>query len=334
MSTPIQRVRVGLVGFGLVVLIGTAGYVVRGWTLLESMYMVVITISGVGYKEVRPEMTPGDRIWTMLVIIFGLTSAAYFVGGVIQLMAEGEINRAFGRRRLSRQIEGLSDHIIICGFGRMGLLVCEDLARAKIPFLLIDRDPDRTTEADRDGYLYLLGDATEEETLVTAGITRARGIVTVLPSDADNVFITLTARGLNEKIQIIARAELPSSQNKLLQAGADRVVLPAAIGAQAITALLTQPAALELMELVTGRQRVDLQINEFSIPEQSPLNGSTLAEAEVRNRTGVIVVAIKRPDDTVVFNPESDLPLRDSDLMVVMGRRDNIDRFREEYKVS
>ena len=157
--------------------------------------------------------------------------------------------------------------------------------------------------------------------------------VTVLPSDAENVFITLTARALNRDIQIIARAELPSTQKKLLRAGADRVVLPAAIGAQRISTLLTRPAAFELMELVTGRQSLDLEIAELALPEACPLCEATLASAEVRKRTGVIVVALKRPDGTMVFNPDSDVTMRRGDTVVLLGRRENVDRFREAFQV-
>ena len=305
MRPPIRRVVVGATALGIVIILGVAGYVATGWTFLESLYMIVITISGVGYKEVRPNMSSVQMIWTMLVIVFGLTAAVYTGGGVVQLVAEGEINRALGHRRRARQIGEVKDHLIICGFGRMGTLLCEELHDQSARFVLIDRDAERIEDAESLGYLFVQEDATEEEALIAAGIERATGLVTVLPSDADNVFITLTARSLNENIQIISRAEFPTSQKKLLQAGADRVVLPAAIGAQRISTLLTRPAAFELMELVTGRQSLDLEIAELVIPEKTALCEATLASAEVRKRTGVIVVAFKRPDGTMVFNPDS-----------------------------
>jgi voltage-gated potassium channel len=333
MRKPIQRVVLGSTALGIVVVLGILGYVVTGWTLLEALYMVVITISGVGYKEVRPDMSSVQRIWTMLIIVFGLTAAVYTGGGVIQLVAEGEVNRALGHRRRARQIGRVSQHIVICGFGRMGTLLCADLQDNGAAFVLIDRDPERIEEAERLGYLYVEQDATEEQSLTAAGIERAAALVTVLPSDAENVFITLTARALNQRIQIISRAELPSTQKKLLQAGADRVVLPAAIGAQRISTLLTRPAAFELTELVTGRQSVDLEMAELAIPDGCPLCESTLAAAEVRKRTGVIVVAFKRPDGTLVFNPESDIPMHAGDSVVVLGRHEQVDRFRQAFQV-
>ena len=331
--TPIGRVMVGAAALAIVIVMGVAGYVATGWTLLESVYMIVITISGVGYKEVRPDMSSVQMVWTMLVIVFGLTAAIYTGGGVLQLVAEGEINRALGHRRRARRIEQVNDHLIVCGFGRMGTLLCEELHAQSAAFVLIDRDAERIEEAERLGYLFVEEDATEEAALIAAGIERATGLVTVLPSDAENVFITLTARALNRNIQIIARAELPSTQKKLLRAGADRVVLPAAIGAQRISTLLTRPAAFELMELVTGRQSLDLEIAELALPEACPLCEATLASAEVRKRTGVIVVALKRPDGTMVFNPDSDVTMRRGDTVVLLGRRENVDRFREAFQV-
>jgi voltage-gated potassium channel len=256
------------------------------------------------------------------------------VAGFLQFVTEGEIQRVLGHQRVRRQIETMAGHIIVAGFGRMGSLVCEELAAAGEAFVLIEQSPDRVAEIERRGYLYISGDATEEKVLQEAGLERARALVTVVPSDADSVFITLTARELAPRVRIIARAEMPTSQKKLHQAGANHVVLPAAIGAHRIASLVTNPTAVEFVELVTQRSSLAIEMDEFPVGPSSPLLGRTLRDADIGRRTGVIVIALKRADGRVEFPPSGDEPFASGDSIVVVGRRSNLDRFRLQFPAT
>src|SRR4051812_2564449 len=249
----VRRITVGFMAVFAVIGLGVVGYVSLGWSPFDALFMVVITISGVGFGEVRPMGTTAERVHTMLVIFLGMTAVAYTLAGFIQFLTEGEIQRLLGHQRMRRQIETLSGHTIVAGFGRVGSLVCDELTAAEIPFVVIDRAPERVAEIERQGYLYVAGDATEEAVLRDAGLERAKVLVTAMPSDAETVFITLTARQMAPRVMIVARAEQPSTLKKLRQAGANHVVLPAAIGANRIVSLLTNPTAVEFAELVTQR---------------------------------------------------------------------------------
>ncbi len=224
--------RIGLSTLGAISLIAIAGYRIAGWSWLDSVYMVATTLTTVGYREMG-EMTPALKGFTILVIVFGVSTTLYTMGGFVQMVLEGEVNRALGLRRVTKEIERLSGHTILCGFGRMGEVVAAELARRRQPFVVVDQDQDRITEATALGYLAIAADSTEEETLLQLGVQKAKSLVITLPGDADNVFITLTARNLNADLKIIVRGELRTTEKKLIQAGADRVVLPAATGAPA-----------------------------------------------------------------------------------------------------
>lgn len=332
MTPPLNRLRIGLLTLGIIFLVAVLGYRLFGWNLLDAVYMVVITLSTVGYKEVQQPLTAAEQVFTILVIIFGVSTALYIVGGLLQMMFEGEINRAVGMRRVTREIKRLSGHVVICGFGRMGEILARELHRQKKPFVILENDPERINEAVALNYLALNDDATEEEALLHAGVARAKQLVTTLPRDADNVFITLTARNLNPKLMIIARGEFQTTEKKLIQAGADRVVLPAATGALRMAAMITRPAAVELIEVVTGRQVAEVEVDELTIPEGSPLVGTTIRESQPRSRHGLLIAAIRRPGENLEFNPGGDTVFEAGATIIVMGRTNDIDRFRAEYQ--
>jgi voltage-gated potassium channel len=308
------------------------GYVAFGWKPFDALFMVIITVSGVGYGEVLPLNSPWLRLHTMLVIVFGLFAVAYTVAGFVQFVAEGEIQQLLGHKRVRRQIETLTNHTIIAGFGRMGALLCADLEAAGEPFVLIENSTARSPEIERRGILYVLGDATEEKALLEAGLDRARALVTTVPSDADSVFITLTARQIAPKIVIVARAELPSTQRKLHHAGANHVVMPAAIGAHRIASLLTNPTAVEFAELVTQRSSLQIEMDDVPVEAGGPFDGLTLRNADIGRRTGVMVIAVKRVDGRVEFPPSGDEPFAAGDSIVVLGRRTTLDQFRREFR--
>ncbi|QGJ72120.1 Voltage-gated potassium channel [Planctomycetales bacterium 10988] len=341
-SSPIKRLQTGAIFLFCVFITAVLGYRLSGWGWIDSIYMVVITVSTVGFAETREmDSSPALRLFTIFVILFGMTASAYTFGGFIQLLTEGEINRALNQRRTNQAIKQLKRHIIVCGFGRMGEVVCHELRQSNRSVVVIDRDKEMFDEATSQDYLAITGDATEEETLLEAGILDANCLVTVLPSDAENVFITLTARNLNPDIQILARGELASTEKKLLQAGANRVVLSTVIGAMRIASMITRPSIVELIEQVTGGNslnvqidHIDIMIDELQIPKDSSLVGKSVVECHIRNRHGLIVVAIKRHDNSrLLFNPDHKLIFQVLDIIIVMGSRENIQRFANEYEM-
>ena len=332
MTPPLKRLRIGLATLGSVFVVAVLGYWLAGWSLLDSVYMVVTTMSTVGYREMGP-MTPALKWFTIVVIVVGVSTAFYILGGLIQMMAEGEINRALGLRRVTKEIGRRSGHIVICGFGRMGEALAAELQHRKQSLVIIEKQPQQVNEAIALGYLAMCDDATQEAALVTAGVKQAKTLVTTLPSDADNVFITLTARDLNPGLQIIARGEFRSTEKKLLQAGADRVVLPATAGALRMAAMITRPSTIELIELVAGRNVAEVMIDELTVPPDSPLAGRSVREAQPRSRYGLLVVAIRQANNNLLFNPGADAVFQGGGGVIVMGSLEDIERFRKEYAI-
>jgi voltage-gated potassium channel len=332
MSSPLQRVRNGAVVLGVVFIAAVLGYRIAGRSWLDALYMVVITISTVGYSETSTQSI-GQKWLTMGVILLGISATVFTLGGFVQMMMEGEIERTLSLGRTTRAIEKLKQHVVLCGFGRIGQILAHTLNAKKQAFVVVDNDPEAINEAQSLGYLVLLGDATEEDVLLAAGVARAQSLVTALPSDAANVFITLTARNLNRALQIIARGEYQTTEKKLLQAGANRVVMPAAIGALRMAAMITRPSTIELMELVGGKNILDVEIDEIAVSAQSPLVGKTIVDAETRRRHGLLIVAVKQAAGNMAFNPGSEIVFQPNDTIIVMGRLEDIDRFRQEYKL-
>lgn len=334
MQQSFKRILTGTIFFALTLIVAVIGYVIFGWTWLDSIYMVVITIFGVGYGEVKPLESPAEKVFTMMVILAGTSSAVYIVGGFVQMVAEGEINRALDDRRKAKGIETLTNHTIICGFGRMGQIIAQQLTETRQQFIIIEKQSDRVAKAELMGYLTQLGNATDEHLLMGIGIERARVLATVLPDDAANVFITLTARGLNERLIILARGELPTTEKKLRLAGADRVVLPAIISGMRMANLITRPTATDFLEQKEQRHYLDevlgqmnVQIDELAILSGSPSVGKTIGKLEVQGKGSFIIVGLRRRDGMLIKDPDRQLILQPGDKVIVMGHRGDIPRF-------
>jgi voltage-gated potassium channel len=327
----VRRVVLGFAAIQLVIVYGIAGYRWIGWSLADAFFQVIILISGVGLGEVRPLIGPFARAHTIVVIALGISSVAFTLAAFIQSLTESELLVYFGRQRKMRQIESLSGHTIVAGYGRVGSLVCEELAAADQPFVVVDQSHEKAEEIETRNFFCVTGDATEEKVLLDAGIGRARVLISAMPHDAENVFITLTARQLSPGLLIIARAEQPSTLKKLKHAGADHVVLPAAIGAHRIVSLVTNPAAVQFAELVTHRTSLAIEMDELPILATHALAGRSVRDADIKRRTGVIVVAIKRADGQLVFPPSGDEVLAPGDSVVFLGRRDNLEQFRAQF---
>ncbi len=324
----------GFVAILIVACYGVAGYMGMGWSFFDAIYQVVITISGVGFGEVRPLVSTAARVHTMMLIGAGTLTYAFTLGAFVQLLTENEILGYLGRQRMQKQISHLTGHTIIAGYGRVGALVCDELVARDQPFVVIELDPERSAEVRALGHLCVTGDATEEKVLVEAGLEHARVIVSVMPSDAENVFITLTARQACAEITIIARAEQTGTPRKLRQAGANHIVMPAAIGASRIVSLLTNPGAVEFAELVTNRSSVAIELDEVGIQAGSRLVGKSISHSDLKRRTGVIVVAIKREDGSVEFPITGDEILAIGDRIVLLGRAANLQVFHREYGMA
>ena len=304
--------------------VGTLGYIVIvGMSFLDALYMTVITLSTVGYGEVQPLATAG-RIFTMLLIFSGLGIVFYGAGLIAREVIEGEFQRTFGRRKVQRQIEQLSDHFIVCGFGRMGRIVCKELVAKPVPFVVIERTAEALRDVEAEQFLLVEGDATEDHILLQAGIKRARGLVSALSTDSDNVYVALTARELNPDLLIVARAEDERSERKLLHAGATRVVSPYVIGGHRMANALLRPAVLDVIDLATHYRSIELQIEEVQIPKGGVGGGSTLQDSGIRESLGIIVIAIKKPNGEMVFNPTHDARIVEGDRLVVMGQTTNL----------
>lgn len=330
-STPIAKMRLGMF-----ILLGTCvgavvGYVLAGWSVLDAMYMVAITIFGVGYGEVRPIIDPGLKLFTLLVVVTGCSSGIYVLGGFVQMIAEGEIQRALGARRMSRGIEQTEGHAIICGYGRVGQRLVADLRQSGVDLVVVDRNTERLAEAERDGILVVSGDASDEEILIRAGIERASVLATVLPADAENVFVTLTARELNESIQIIARGESDATERKLIRSGANRVVLPTMIGASKIAQLISCPTVETLVNDTQAFARMNQDLEAFGlgmleipINEQSALVGCTIKDIELTGDGGNVVVAINRVGGDVIRNPKMNDLVIAGDRLIVLSHKEDL----------
>ncbi|WP_298438785.1 TrkA family potassium uptake protein [Geobacter sp.] len=316
---PVRHFKISIGILAVLVTVGTAGYMVlEGWEFLDSLYMTVITLGTVGFREVH-DLDHAGKIFTMLLIVFGVSVLGYIVGSLAQIMFEGQLQRIIGRKKVERKIESLSDHYIICGFGRIGALICREFAAKPIPFVVIEKFPEVIDKLEQEGYLHIRGDATEDDTLLRAGIRRAKGLISVVTSDTENVYITLTARGLNPNLFILARSGEEGSEIKLKRAGANKVVSPYLIGGSRMAQAILRPNVVDFIEIATGREHLDLQMEEINIPERSAFVGETLVTSGFRKETGVIIVGIKKSSGKMVFNPHSHTRIESSDTLIVLG---------------
>lgn len=341
MNRAFRRIQTGVAFFVITIVMAVIGYLVMGWSLLDAIYMVIITIFGVGYGEVQPLQTPAERIFTIFVIIAGTSSVVYIVGGFVQMVTEGELNRALDTQRKSKTIANLNSHVIICGYGRIGRVLAQHLDQAKQSLIILDNNPERVAMAEARGYLVYAGSATDEIALQEVGIDRAKVLASVLPDDATNVFITLTARELNSKLMILARGETPSTEKKLRLAGADHVVLPSSVSSQRMANLITRPTALDILSQTGERHALDellaqinIQLDELTVKENSQLMGKTIGELEIRGKGTFIVVALRQQEGATITHPNPSLVLNSGDVLLLMGHQGDIPKFASRYALK
>jgi Trk K+ transport system NAD-binding subunit len=322
---PSIRNLVGGVLFVLAVGIAAViGYVSQGWSLGDAVYMTVLTVFTVGYDEVEPISSPALRAITIGLIFFGCTGMIFLTGALVQFITFRGLQEVLGTRRMRGQIEKLQDHTIICGFGRIGRMLARDLEAASTPFVVIEADPARAAEVLAAGYLSVEEDATDETALTNAGIQRARVLATALPNDAANVFITLSARSLNRELTIIARGEAPSTERKLIQAGADHVILPAHIGADRMAELILYPATVAMVrapgrmrEMEQDLRRLGLELALAVVEQGSANDGRTISEVE--HETGFLIVAVEAPGSDAAERPGPTRRLSAGDGVTLIG---------------
>lgn len=313
---------------GATFLTGTIGYLMAGWDLLDAVYMVVITVFGVGYGEVQPVDSIALKLFTIALIVTGCSALIYILGGFFQLIAEGELNRALGKIRMSKQIKELNGHVIVCGYGRIGRVLAERLRESGLDVVVVDADQQRALRATSAGYFAIEGDASHDATLREAGIERAKTLCTVLPNDAMNVFITLTARNLEEGINIIARGEDPETEPKLRQAGANEVVLPSATSARRMSDMIVRPSIVEYLEGKQGGLDADLDVmglKMITLPLDSSAAGRTVGDIEKEAQVSLMVVALLRPLEKAIEGPALDEPLKGGDSVLLLVHPEHAD---------
>ena len=310
----------------MLMLAGTLGYrLIEGWPFGDALFMTVITITTVGYREVH-ELSGAGRVFTMALALGGVFTLLYAAMEVIRAIVSGEVRDTFGRQRMERSLAEFKDHRIVCGLGRLGRLVCQEFSAQALPFVVVDRQAELVDGFRMPHGIAIQGDATSDEILRRAGVERARALVTVAASDADNLFITMSARLLNERVYIVARAEDDGAETKLLRAGANRVVSPYVIGGQRVAQAVLRPSVVDFIELATRSEHLDLQIEEVTIAAGSRFAGQNVKDSGIRYDLGIIIVAIKKPDGGMIFNPASQVVIEVRDVHITLGDRKGLDR--------
>ena len=312
-----------------VFLLGLYIYVgVVGSTWLDSFYQVVITLSTVGFTEVRPLSNEG-RMLTSVLILLGVGSFAYLVGSFTQVIVEGHLRNFIGRRRVQKIIRSLEDHFIICGFGRIGSVVAKEIGKEGFPVVIVENDPEVIRKLDAENLLYIEGDATSDQVLLSANLESARALITALNQESKNVYVTLTARQLAPNLTIIARAEREDSLKKLKFAGANRVLTPHIIGGMRMAQVVLRPTVTDFLELAMQGRHLDLQMEELEISPQSELVGKDLIQSDIRPEFNLIIIAIKKQDGEMNFNPQPQTVIKAGDTLVAVGKQENLERLQE-----
>jgi voltage-gated potassium channel len=312
-----------------IIIIGTVGYMlIENWGILDALYMTVITISTVGYREVH-DVGAGGRIFSIFLIFSGVGFTLYVAAAVVQFMVEGRIRVIMGRRRLDKKIDRLKSHYIVCGYGRIGRVLCRNLRRKPLDVVVVEKNPAQIPVMDQDGILYVNGEATEEINLIKAGIQRAKVLVAALGTDTDNVFLVLTARQLAPELTIIARASQEESKSKLKAAGADTVESPYEMGAVSMAHRIIRPTVTSFLDLAFAHTRKDIQMEEIPVAEPSELVNVMLKDSGIRQNYNLIIIAIKKPDGSMMFNPSFEAVIKPDDTVIAVGEVDNLQKLEQ-----
>ena len=310
----------------LILAAGTVGYMaIEGWQFIDALYMTVITISTVGFKEVN-QVEAGGRIFTIFLVFIGVGFTLYVAAAVVQFMVEGRIRVILGRRRLDKKINRLKNHYIVCGYGRIGRVLCRHLKRADIDIAVIEKSSEQVPIMDEDGILYISGEAADENNLIKAGIKRAKGLVAALATDTDNVFLVLTARQLASDLVIMARSSQETAKIKLLAAGANYVESPYEMGAVSMAHRIIRPTVTSFLNRAFAHKRKEIQMEEIPVSASSDLVNVQLKDSGIRQNYNLIIIAIKKPDGSMQFNPSFEATIASKDTLIAVGETDNLQK--------
>jgi len=338
-----SRWRLALGLMVLVVAAGTLGYMlIARMGFVDALYQTVVTVTTVGYTDLaleraedleaagRTGIANRVKVFDIILVVFGIGAIAYSFSVFIQSLIEGELREAIGLRRAKRRVHFMKNHFIICGFGRMGAIIAESLQRDRIPAVVIERNPEKRKEIQDMGLVCLTGDATNDETLREAAIEKARGLIAVTDSDPENLFVTLSARQLNPNLNIVSRVLSPESEQKLLRAGANRVILPYKLGAHQIAQAALRPNVVDFIEIATRTSKLDIEIEEIPVNPESELAGKKLHEATILRRLGLIVIGVRSgADDQMRFNPSAETVMNGRDTLIVLGKKESLAQIRD-----
>jgi voltage-gated potassium channel len=303
---------------------GTAGFtLIEGWNPFDAFYMTLITITTVGYREVRDLSTTG-RVFNSFLIAFGVTTLFFAIGAMTQTVIELELGEFFGKRRMKRMIHKLEKHYIVCGYGRVGRAAARELQQTGVPMVVVDRNPEKIERALRAGLLAVAGDSTRDQTLEDAGVRRAKGLVAALATDSDNLFLILSAKTLNPELMVAARVGEEDAENKLRRAGADTVFAPYTHAGHQLALSLVRPHVVQFLDVATGNIGLDVNLEQVRVSERSELVSKSLKQIQVRRDLGVIVLAIRKARGEMIFNPPAEAVLDGGDYLVVMGEHENL----------
>lgn len=303
---------------------GTSGYmIIEGWDVIDSMFMTTITLATVGYSEVN-KVSPEGRIFTVVLIVFGVSLFLYVVGNTMQFLVEGRLRVILGRRKLEKIISKLSNHYIICGYGRVGRGLCQYLLQKKLKVLVVEKNEDRIPAMEADHVPYIIGEANEEDNLEKAGIARAKGLLSVLGSDPNNVFVVLISKQLNPDIFVVARANQNMAKKTLESAGADKVISPYDLGARRMAHAILRPTVIHFLEMAFADQNTDINFEEIPVAADCKLINTTLMESNIRKDLDVLIIAIKKSDGRMEFNPKPDSLIQKGDTIITVGQESNL----------
>jgi voltage-gated potassium channel len=314
-------------------LIGTFGFhLIETISLLDSLYMTIITVFTVGFREIKEPLSPVGQVFTIFIILGGVGSVLYTFTKLAEVVYEGTINKIWRRRRMEKKIQKLKDHYIICGHGRMGNIVRERLEDENLPYVVIDNNEEGLIELKaKQDCLHMEGDATNEEILIKAGIKRARALAALLATDADNLYLVMTVKLINPSLFVLSKVMDEEAERKILQIGANKVVSPYKLSGLKMAQALIRPTVVDFLDLIIRRSELSLSMEEMIVKKNSHIATRTLAECDIRRKANIIVVAIKKPGEDIVFNPSPSVDIISGDTLLVLGDNEDIDLFEKTY---
>lgn len=315
----------------IILLCGSAGFMyLEDKVFIDALYMTIVTVSTVGYGDMVPT-SPGGKMFNILLIFVGVGYVMYMFGYIVEMMVGGELREFLGERQMKKGLLKMRNHYIVCGHGRIGQVICQTLHENNIPFVVIDNDPVEIENVIQKGFFEIEGDAAEDAVLVQAGIEKAKGLISVVESDAKNVYVTLTAKGLNPNVNTLVRSSgAPGAEIKLMRAGADKVISPYFLGGRKMAQFIVRPNVIDFIELTMYTSSLGLSLEEILVSKGASIVGKTLIETDIRKEHDIIVIGIKPSDTEMVFNPTPDTVINDGDILIVLGEKDQILKLTEK----